>query len=99
MLNPFAEIESLVNRGIESTLSNAVATFGVGLQFGVVFDRQAVDPLDLVEAAGPRAGFDLRHAPGLKHGSVLTIDGVAWTVTGGLEPDASGWVVVSLREA
>jgi hypothetical protein len=99
VLNPFAEIESLVNRGVESTLSNAVAVFDGGEPFGVVFDRKAVDALDLVEAAGPRASFDLRHAPGLRYDSLLLIDGAVWSVTGGLEPDASGWVTVSLREA
>lgn len=99
MLNPFAEIEALVNAGIETTLANAVATCNGAPAFGVLFDRIASEPLGLVESAGPRASFDLRHAPGLAYDSLLVIGGKDWRVTGGLEPDASGWVTVSLREA
>lgn len=96
-LAPFAAVEALINQGIARTLANATATFGAGEPFGVIFDAQPASFDGLVEATGPQAAFDLARAPGLALDSVLTIDGLAYIVTGGLTPDASGWVTVQLR--
>ena len=88
-----------VNDATERALANTTATFGGGESFPVVFDRALANPLGLVEAASLHAAFHLRHAPGLQQGGVLVIDGTSYSVVGDLEPDASGWVEVRLREA
>lgn len=98
-LAPFARLEQRVNRAVLGRLANAVAVAGGGEPFGVVFDRAPAAFDQLVEAAGPQASFDLAKAPGLAYGSALLIDSVSYTVTGGLEPDSSGWVTVQLRKA
>ncbi|WP_027730880.1 hypothetical protein ABL850_14765 [Variovorax paradoxus] len=100
MPGPFAALEDRVNAAVEARLSNALASFNGGEAFGVVFDRLPVQLIDgYAESAGPEASFDIARAPGLAHGSVLVIDGVGYSVTGGLEPDRSGWVTVQLRKA
>jgi hypothetical protein len=98
-LNPFANVERLINQGAETLLANAVARLRDGTPFGVIFDRNPADPLGLVESAGLVAGFELRHAPDLRQDDVLEIDGQRYQVVGGLEPDSSGWVEVQLRDA
>lgn len=96
---PFAAVAQMVNDATERTVANALATFEGSEPFPVVFDQASANPLGLVEAAGLSAGFQLKHAPGLRHGNVLHIDRKPYTVAGGLEPDSSGWVEVQLREA
>ena len=97
-LAPFAAVEQMVNAGVLGTLANATATFNGGEPFGVIFDLLPADFDQLAEARGPQAAFDLAKAPGLAYGSTLVIDGATYTVTGGLEPDASGWATVQLRK-
>lgn len=99
-LAPFAAIETRINAAVGARLSNAIATFNGGDEFGVIFDRLPVQTIDgYAESVGPQAAFDIARAPGLVYGSVLVIDGVDYSVTGGLEPDRSGWVTVQLRKA
>jgi len=87
-----------VNSAVSERLSNAVATFNGGAEFDVVFDRQPAQPLEgFVESAGPEASFEISLTPGLALGDVLVIDGVEYSVAGGLEPDRSGWVTVQLH--
>lgn len=98
-LNRFAALESRLNGAVEVHLSNAIAEFGGGVPFGVDFGRaQAADPFGgvAVDAADFRAAFDAARAPGLIEGSVLTVDGEDYRVVGGVQPDQSGWLSVSL---
>lgn len=97
---PFTALESRINAAVGARLSNALATFNGGEEFGVVFDRVPVQLVDgYAESAGPEASFDIARTPALAYSSVLLIDGVSYVVTGGLEPDQSGWVTVQLRKA
>lgn len=98
MFTPFASLERRVNSAVARRLANAMATIGAGEPFGVVFERQAVDILGVVGGASPSAGFELLHAPDIAFESAMAIDGKPYVVVGGLEPDASGWVTVQLRE-
>lgn len=90
---------AMVNQGVASVLADSMAVYQGGEPFAVIFERAAVDPLGLVESAGPTASFHGALAPGLQYDSELTINGTAYRVVGGLEPDASGWLTVSLRLA
>lgn len=96
---PFTSIEAAINREVGRALANAEARLDGGEPFAVIFDRELVNPLGLVEASSPAASFDLAMAPGLRRGSRLYIAGSRFEVCGGLEPDISGWVTVQLREA
>lgn len=98
LLAPFAERGARANAAVLRHLANAVATFGGGEPFPVLFDREGVEPFgDAVDAVQLRAGFELRHAPAIVRGSVLVIGGVSYTVDTGTEPDATGWVSVGLH--
>jgi len=95
-LSPFANLEQRVNSAVESRLANAQAVYQGGEPFAVVFDSGAAemfgndgDTADLPEYA---VSLYLGKTPGLAEGSKLTIDGKAYTVAGGVQPDSSGWV-------
>jgi hypothetical protein len=95
-LSPFATLEQRVNSAVLGRLANAQAVYKGGEPFAVVFDSGAAemfgsegDVADLPEYA---VSLYLGRTPGLVQGSKLTIDGKAYTVAGGVQPDSSGWV-------
>lgn len=94
----FATLEARLNRAVGRHLPNAEAVFNGGEPFGVLFDRLPVETLEAVASYVPRVSFDMALAPGLKHQSVLIIDGERFKVVSGVEPDHSGWVTLDLRE-
>lgn len=99
-LAPFAALESRVNRAVQSRLANAVAVYQGGEPFGVLFSRAASDPFGgAVDAAGLTVAYCVANTPGIQEGSELLIDGAAHTVTGQVQPDAGGWVVLSVYPA
>ena len=97
-LAPFAALESRLNGAVQKHIANATATYQGGASFGVLFDRTPADPFGngAVDAAAYSAGFVAANAPGLAEGSTLVIDGVAYTVASGVQPDAGGWVTLSV---
>lgn len=97
-LSPFAALESRVNAVVERRLANAQAVYQGGQPFGVVFDREEANVLggDAVDMARLTAGFCIANTPGLVSGSTLVIDGVAHEVSGQVQPDAGGWVSVTV---
>lgn len=94
----FAQLEQRVNRAVLQHCANATATHNSGTPFGVLFDRAPADPFGTgaVDAAGYSASFVAANAPGLAEGGTLVIDGVAYTVASGVQPDAGGWVTLSI---
>jgi hypothetical protein len=94
----FAAIAQNVNAATTRALADASAVYKGGEPFGVLFGLQPVNPIELVESAGPRASFEGRFTPGLVYADVLLINGEPFSVVGGLEPDSSGWLNVQLRE-
>jgi len=97
-LNPFAAHEARVNRAVQSRLTNTIATYQGGEPFGVIFDREEAGVLggNTVDMASLTAGFCIANTPGLVAGSELVIDGVAHEVSGPVQPDAGGWVNVTV---
>lgn len=97
-LNPFAAHEARMSRAVESRLANAAATYQGGQAFGVVFDRDRSGVFDggTVDMASLTAGFCIANTPGLVAGSELVIDGVVHKVSGQVQPDAGGWVNVTV---
>lgn len=95
---PFQDLEQRVNRAVSQHLSNAVAVYQGGEPFGVLFDRAGADPMGAGEfdAASHSCSFCIANAPGLCEGAELEIDGIAYRVAGGVQPDAGGWVSVSI---
>lgn len=98
-LNRFASIESRLNSAIGSHLSNAIAVFGGGEPFGVDFGRErSADPFGgaAIDAADFRVSFDSAKAPGIVEGADIVIDDVIYTIAGGVQPDQSGWVSLTV---
>lgn len=95
---PFAALEARVNRTVQQRLANAIAIYQGGTPFGVLFDRVGADPMGAGEfdAASHSCSFCIANAPGLCEGAELEIDGIAYRVAGGVQPDAGGWVSVSI---
>lgn len=96
-LAPFAALESRLNSAVQARLANATAVHLGGEPFGVLFERAASDPFGAaVDTANLTVAYCLANTPGIKEGSELAINGVAYIVTGPLQPDAGGWVVLSV---
>lgn len=92
-LAPFADIEALINQGVEQHLANATATFNGGEPFAVLFDRVASDPFgNAIDTARTVVAFSISRAPGIETGSEISIGGVLHTVASQVQPDASGWL-------
>ncbi len=99
-LAPFAALEARVNRAVQSRLANATATYQGSMPFGVLFERTAADPFSgAVDAAEMTVAYCVANTPGIQEGSELVIDGAAYTVTGQVQPDVGGWVVLSVYPA
>lgn len=97
-LAPFAQVEALVNTGVQSVLANAVATWQGGQPFGVIFARGQRDSFGEVATGAITCSLSLANAPGLAQGGELVIDGQAYEVAGPVQPDASGWAALQLRK-
>lgn len=87
-----------INGAVMRAHANATATHNSGAPFGVLFDRAPADPFGngAVDSAACTASFVAANAPGLAEGSTLVIDGVVYTVASGVQPDAGGWVTLSV---
>lgn len=95
---PFAALESRLNSAVQKRLANATAVHNGGAPFGVLFDRSPADPFGngAVDAAACTAAFCLVNALGLVEGGELVIDGTAYVVASGVQPDAGGWVTLTV---
>ena len=87
-----------INGAVMRTHANATAVYNGGTPFGVLFDRSPADPFGngAVDAAACTAAFCLVNALGLVEGGELVIDGTAYVVASGVQPDAGGWVTLSV---
>lgn len=93
-LSPFAALEARVNGAVLSRLANAEAVYEGGQPFGVVFDTEAAGVLggEAVDIGSCSVGFCIANTPGLVSGSELAIGGAVFVVSGQVQPDAGGWV-------
>lgn len=100
MAAPFAARMQRINAAVQRHLANAVATHQGGQPFGVLLEHRQTGVFggdgDVLDSAVITCAFDARHAPGLSEGNELVINGVLHRVGGGVQPDASGWVVVEV---
>lgn len=97
-ITPGAERAARVRSAGERHHANAVCVFEGSDPFGVIFDRTPKDSLGFVGGRALACSFSISKAPGLIQGGKLVIDGVAFEVVEPVEPDASGWVKLQLRE-
>ena len=97
---PFAAVQASINAGCTQLLANALATFNGGEPFAVLFERVPVEVMGEITGYAPRVSLEASYATGLAQGAQLTISGTAYSVTGNVEPDESGWINdLELREA
>lgn len=87
-----------INGAVTRAHANATAVHNGGTPFGVLFDRSPADPFGTgaVDSARHDVSFVAANAPGLAEGGTLVIDGAAYTVASGVQPDAGGWVTLSV---
>lgn len=97
-LAPFAALESRMNSAVQRRLANATAVHNGGAPFGVLFDRSPADPFGAgtVDSARYDVAFVAANAPGLAEGAEMTINGTVYIVATGVQPDAGGWVNLSV---
>ena len=96
-LAPFATLEARVNNAVQSRLANATAVHLAGEPFGVLLDRTSADPFGgAVDTAALTVAYCIANTPGIAEGSELAINGTAHIVNGQVQPDAGGWVVLSV---
>nr|WP_295941184.1 hypothetical protein [uncultured Acidovorax sp.] len=89
--------QARINGAVERAHANASATYQGGEPFGVLFDRAASDPYgQAVDVAALSVGYCVANTPGVREGSELVIDGVVHVVNGPVQPDAGGWVSLSV---
>ena len=89
--------QARINGAVERAHANASATYQGGEPFGVLFDRTASEPYgQAVDVAALSVGYCVANTPGVREGSELVIDGVVHVVTGPVQPDAGGWVSLSV---
>lgn len=96
-LAPFATLEARVNNAVQARLANATAVHQGGEPFGVLLDRTSADPFGgAVDTAALTVAYCIANTPGIAEGSELAINGTAHIVNGQVQPDAGGWVVLSV---
>lgn len=96
---PFSRSEQRVNRAVQARLSNAMCCVDGGLPFPVLFEREPKGALGVFAGYAPSVSFALHSAPAVSQRSQIEVQGVAvYEVTESVEPDASGWVTLQLRE-
>lgn len=89
--------QARINGAVERAHANASATYQGGEPFGVLFDRTASEPYgQAVDVAALTVGYCVANTPGVREGSELVIDGVVHVVNGPVQPDAGGWVSLSV---
>jgi hypothetical protein len=94
---PFAQAVADLDAEVGSMLPNATATYQGGEPFGVIFDRSASDPFGpAVDVAAISVAYCVANTPGVREGSELVVGGVVHKVTGPVQPDAGGWVVLQV---
>lgn len=96
MLN--ADRERRVNAAVVRHHANAMAVYGGGESFAVVFVQAPAVFEGMAEAVAPTVAFDIAHAPDIAMDAPILINDEEWTVAGGLTPDAAGWVTVRLSK-
>ena len=99
-LAPFAALEARVNSVVQARLANATATYQGGGPFGLLFAREASSAAETfggaLDVAVLTVAYCVANTPGIVEGAELVINGVAHIVTGPVQPDAGGWVVLSV---
>lgn len=87
--------QARINGAVERAHANATATYQGGEPFGVILDRSASDPFGpAVDVAQISVAYCVANTPGVREGSELLVEGVVHKVTGPVQPDAGGWVVL-----
>lgn len=86
-----------INGAVARAHANATAVYQAGAPFGVLLDRTSADPFGAaVDTAAITVAYCMANTPGVRDGSELVIDGTTHIVTGQVQPDAGGWVVLTV---
>lgn len=93
----FAEGMACVREAVSLHLANAAARYNGGLVFGVLLRCAAADSFSgAVDSSTMTVAYDIAKTPGVQEGSEMLIDDLPHIVRGPVQPDASGWVVLSV---
>lgn len=87
--------QARINGAVERAHANATATYQGGEPFGVILNREEADTYaPAVDVAQITVAYCVANTPGVREGSELVVHGVVHKVTGPVQPDAGGWVVL-----
>ncbi len=96
-INPFAALEARINAAAERRLANVSVVYQSGAAFGALLSRSQAEPFGgAVDVAGLSVAYCVVNTPGIAEGSELILDGIPHVVTGPVQPDAGGWVELSV---
>ncbi|WP_371435932.1 hypothetical protein [Polaromonas sp.] len=97
-LAPFAAAQSRLGAAVQQRLSNAIATWQGGFEFGVLFDSEDEDYMpETVSAVRLTVSMCVANAPGIAEGEHgLVVDGQPYIVSSAVIPDAGGWATFSV---
>lgn len=80
--------------------ANVLCSVDGGQAFAAIYRHKPKDALDIYGGYAPTLGFALACAPAVGQGSMVHVQGQGhFEVAQPIEPDATGWVLLQLREA
>lgn len=89
-----------VRASMQARHANVLCAVDGGSAFAAIFRRKPKESLDIYSGNAPALSFALDCAPSVGQGSVVVVQSVGrFEVTQPVEPDATGWVTLELREA
>lgn len=89
-----------VRASAQARHANVLCSVDGGTQFAAIFRRKPKESLDIYSGNAPTLSFAMECAPAVGLGCVVVIEQVGrFEVAQPVEPDASGWVSLELREA
>lgn len=92
----FAEFTDTADFGVVATVTRLAGVAVTGSVDGIF--RRPYQTAVGVESSEPMFACAAVDLPGVKHGDLLAIAGVAWRVCG-VQPDGTGWVRLALELA
>lgn len=93
----FADLEARLNTATLAFLANATAVVGAA-SFGVIFDKNYGE-YELMSGSKPGIQALAADVSGLADGDALTVNAVAYTVSGQPRPDGTGITLIMLDAA
>lgn len=95
-----ADRQHRVRTSAQASHANVLCSVDGAPQFAAIFRSKPKEALDIYSGSAPTLSFALVCAPAVGQGSVVVVEGVGrFEVAHPVEPDATGWLTLQLRDA